>query len=102
MMPIRLMSDEAFEEIEAEKAQFSWMIILAVAGALFIGKYLYLFKNCKNKISAAFVLVVFRRRNDGNYPTNGYAQARSNSDAFKPIVRANGKKSEFFKGAYLF
>lgn len=74
MMPIRLMSDEAFEEIEAEKAQFSWMIILVVAGVLFI---------------AVFVLVVFRRRNDGNYPTNGYAQARSNSDAFKPIVRAN-------------
>jgi len=37
MMPIRLMSDEAFEEMEAEKAQFNWMIILAVAGVLFIG-----------------------------------------------------------------
>ena len=45
MMPIRLMSDEAFEEIEAEKAQFSWMIILAVAGALFIGKiFTFVFK----------------------------------------------------------
>ncbi|CBY08706.1 unnamed protein product [Oikopleura dioica] len=74
MMPIRLMSDEAFEEMEAENAQFNWMIILAVAGVLFI---------------ALFVLVVFRRRNDGNYPTSGYAQARSNSDAFKPIVRPN-------------
>ena len=90
MMPIRLMSEEAFEEMEAQKAQFNWMIILAVGGVLFIGKKINEYRGFKINL-AIFVLVVFRRRNDGNYPTTGYAQARSNSDAFKPIVRPHGK-----------
>ena len=90
MMPIRLMSEEAFEEMEAQKAQFNWMIILAVGGVLLIGKKINEYRGFKINL-AIFVLVVFRRRNDGNYPTTGYAQARSNSDAFKPIVRPHGK-----------